>query len=190
MSENKTNYGLKEWASVVDHIGQGKQTFVVRNAFPKKDKFLLYPTFSYYTKILNKPDLLTQYFQPKYSDFVKQSSEEALKRAKEDLFVKIAYWAECDPKNIIQVKGKNKWEALEPYHIWNNEHIFNYIIDHTAFLWVLRVHKFDEPIMMGRIPGGGPPVWYKHPAEVELGKSKPVLSDKEFEKVLGDIKKI
>jgi hypothetical protein len=187
---NKTQFGLKEWASVVEHIGQGKQTFVVRNAFPKKEKFILYPTFSYYTKIMNKPELLTKFFQTQYADFVKQTSEETLKRAKDEMFVKIAYWAECEPKNIIQVKGKSKWEALEPHHMWNNNHIFDYIIDNTAFLWVLRVHKYDEPIMMGRIPGGGPPVWYKHPAEIELTKSKPVLSDAEFEKVLGEIKKI
>lgn len=185
-----TQWGLKEWASVVEHIGQGKQLFAIRNSFPKPDKFILYPTFSYYSKILNQPELLDSYFKPQFSEFVKQTSEATLRLAKEDMYVKVEYWVECDPTNILKVKGKEKWKALDSYHIWNNNHVLDYINDDTSLLWILRVHKFDEPQMLGRIPGGGPPTWYKHPVEIELTKSKPVLSDTEFYKILEKIKSI
>jgi len=41
------NRSIKEWNAIVEALGQGKQSIIIRNYNPAHEDFLLYPTWSY-----------------------------------------------------------------------------------------------------------------------------------------------
>lgn len=51
----KLSVALKEWSPVLEALGNGTQTMVVRKYAPQNQKLLLYPTFSFFTTLKRKP---------------------------------------------------------------------------------------------------------------------------------------
>lgn len=71
-----TSIALREWSAVVDALGKGTQILMLRSYVPRYSPFLLYPTFSYYTSSINRPETFETKFQPKYLQFAVMSHEE------------------------------------------------------------------------------------------------------------------
>lgn len=82
-----THKCLKEWNTIIEALGRGKQTILIRNYKTNVTEFLLYPTVSYVLK-----DGYLDSFQGKYQSFVE---ENVLPDKKEDK-VLIKYFAKLE----------------------------------------------------------------------------------------------
>ena len=101
----KTNKGFKEWDVVVEALGKGLQTILIRKNRTASKGFLLYPSYAYSLK----KDYL-QMFKEKFRPFVKKNTTPYKKRDK----IELKYFAEV--VNIIKISPKNL-SALNKYHI-------------------------------------------------------------------------
>lgn len=175
--------GYKEWSAVVDALGNGTQTVMVRSYKPRYSPFLLYPTFSY--SFSGKPEDM---FQKNYLATAIESASRTAQLGKNELQVEIRYFAEVD--KVIQV-GQDKWQQLEPFFIWSHKHILKYVnklpSKTSGFLWVVRIHRLHNPVKFARLKQGGSPAEYQHFEPVSMNDSKLVLSNSAFRKVKNEI---
>jgi len=101
-----TNICLKEWSPVIEALGTGKQTLLIRALTPRYEEFLLYPTFSFYTQYGDK---LEDKFQQNYVEMATKSGV--------TWRIKLQFLA-----NYFAILGAAKKEAL-PSHfdeIWRD----------------------------------------------------------------------
>jgi hypothetical protein len=179
MDSSHLELGYKDWSAVVDALGLGIQTVMVRSYKPRYSPFLLYPTFTYFGSVG-----AVLKFQERYREMATLSAIETVKLAKEDFFVEIKYFAALD--EAIQV-SKDNWEALEPFFIWTHKHILEYVNKPPGkapgFLWIVRTYKLPKVIRFGRLSQGGSPAEYRHLERVSIAGSTPVLADNEFRAV-------
>jgi len=170
----KINKCLKEWSATVEALGQGKQTVLIRTYKTNLKEFLLYPTVSYANK-----DNYLESFQKKYQPFVE---ENALPK-KEGNKVEIKYYATLEK---IAEKSAQSTSRLQKFYIWTPEHVKSYLRGQKAYIWALRVYELKEPVMAEPTPGA---IRYANlNEEVSLEGIKPVFGDKEFSKILKEIK--
>jgi len=159
------NKCLKEWNATLESLGQGKQTILIRNYKTNVKEFLLYPTVSYALK-----DGYLDSFQGKYHSFVNENS---LPDKKDDK-VLIKYFATLEKiveKPVLRIPSDKNY-------IWTREHVKNYMTGKTAFIWVLRVYKLQEPYWGEPTPGA---IRYANlKQQVSLEDMDPVLTDSEF----------
>lgn len=168
-----TNKCLKEWNATLESLGQGKQSILIRNYKTNVSEFLLYPTVSYASK-----DNYLESFQNKYQSFVEKNSLPE----KKDNKVSIKYFATLE--EIIE-KPISKIPS-DKYYIWTKDHVKNYMTGKTAFIWILKVYKLKKPYWAEPTPGA---IRYANlENEVSLGDMEPVLSDKQFKKIIIDLK--
>jgi hypothetical protein len=163
---------LNEWNVIIESLGQGKQTILIRNYGTNLTEFLLYPTVSYVLK-----DGYIQSFQSKYHEFVKFN--DLPKRNEEKSEVK--YFAKVE-----KVFETNSYRIgnLKNYYIWTSKHVKSYLNTRKAHVWVLRVYELESPIMAERTKG----LRYANLLEkVSLEGIKPVISDKKFLKLVSEI---
>lgn len=161
---------FKEWNAVVEALGKGKQSILIRKYRTNVDKFLLYPTVSYTVK----DDYLT-FFKEKYADFVGKNSLPDTKEGN----VEIKYYASVE--KIVEASTK-KISSFDRLHIWNKNHIKSYMGDKKGYIWVLRIYKLPEPIMASAKKAAI--TFAELDTDISLENSAPVLSDKEFENII------
>lgn len=101
-------------------------------------EFLLYPTVSY----LNNENYLES-FQDKYQEFVKENSHPCQEGQK----YQVKYYATVEA--VIE-KPTTSIGSLIDYTIWTDEHVLSYLNSNKAYVWLLRVYKLKEPVMIGR----------------------------------------
>lgn len=170
----KLNKSLKEWNAVVEALGQGKQSILVRKYSTNNKVFLLNPTLKYALK-----DNYLSNFQKKYYSFV----EKFRCPEKEKEKVAIKYFATVEE---VFEKSPNRIGSLKDNFIWNPDHIKEYLKGNKAFIWVLRVYKLDKPYMVSPTPNA---IIYANLNEfISISKSKPVLNDNEFKKILNSVR--
>lgn len=171
----KTNKCLKEWNAVIEALGQGKQTILIRKYKTSLDKFLLYPTV-HYTRKGNYLDSFKKACIP----FVEDNSIPS----KEGDKTEIKYIATVE--GVIE-KPVQKIRGLQKYFIWTTEHVKSYLNNRNANVWLLRVYTLPKPYMAEPTPG---PIRYANlKEEVSLRGIKPVLDDNEFSKIAKQILK-
>lgn len=173
-SETKSNKGFKEWNAVIEALGTGKQSILIRNYSTNIDEFLLYPTVSY----ASKNDYLDA-FQDQYHDFV----DENLLPDKKNDEILIKYFARVE-KIIERTPSRI---PSQKYYIWSRNHVNSYITSRSTFVWLLRVYLLKEP------------VWMKAKSraikfanlnkDVSLESINPVLNDSEFSAIVQNIGK-
>lgn len=170
--------GVKEWAGVVDALGTGKQSLMIRSYPCRYSQFLLYPTFNYYTSNL-RTDTLDEKFKPEFRQLARTAGQETAERAK-DHFVDLKYWAELD--EIIPLEIDASLSTLTKHFIWSVDHVEHYRASTSRGLcvWLVRVYKFPQTQPIGRV-GAGVPNYYRHPVEISTTGSKPVISDSDYE---------
>jgi restriction system protein len=164
----KTNKSLKEWNAIVEALGQGKQTILIRKYYTTLPGFLLYPTFSYALR-----DDYLDNFKEEYKQFVKENTLPK----KEGDKTEIKFYAKVEKitrKSSAQIYGLNK------YHIWHNNHVREYLKGKNGFIWILKVFKVENPYMAEIIRS----IKYANlKKEIDLSNAKPVLDNKHFSEI-------
>lgn len=168
-----TNKCLKEWNAIIEALGQGKQTVLIRSYGTALNGFLLYPSVRY----SNKVGYLDN-FQPEFKSFVENN---ALPEKEEDK-VAIKYYVIVE--KIVE-KSSSAISRLQENYIYTNEHVRKYLKGKKAIVWILRVYKLNKPFMAEPTPGAITYVNLKE--EVSLEGMVPVLNDSEFNKILDSI---
>lgn len=161
----KTNKSLKEWNAIVEALGQGLQTILIRSYPTNADGFLLYPTFSY----TMKEDYLTN-FKENFRTFVQDNALPIKKGDKTE----IKYYAKVE--KVIE-KSSRQIISLDQYHIWNNNHVKNYLLGKTGFIWLLRIYKLNESYMAEKNRGMKYANLNKY---LKISNLKPVINNKTF----------
>ena len=162
---------FKEWAYIVDALGQGLQSIILRKGgieeeggeFKLKGKrFLLLPTQFHQHQDMIKPDWL-----PKLNPAHYQLSQDK---------VKIEFYAEIVADQIIK-----EWailEKLENEHAWKREIIaerFNRW-EKSAHLLILQVYKLNTPFELEMLPQyGGCKSWIELEEDIDF-EGKPILN--------------
>ena len=159
---------LNEWNATIEALGQGKQTILIRTYGTTLNEFLLYPTVSY----VNKKDILNSFQDKKF--------------AKNNLLptgdnpYEVKYYATVE--EVID-KPSTRIGAFNKFHIWTRDHVKNYLKGNKSKIWILRVYKLDEPQMLTRSRG----MRYANVNKPVKLEGKPVIGDKEFNKLKIDI---
>ena len=160
---------LNEWNAIIEALGQGKQTILIRKYGTTLNEFLLYPTVSYALK-----DDILESFQEK--EFVKNN----LLPAGENRTYEIKYYANVE--EVID-KPSTRIGSFNKFHIWTRDHVKNFLGKKNAKIWILRVYKLDEPQMLKRSNG----MLYANVDKPVKLEGKPVISDIEFNKLKEEI---
>ena len=159
---------LNEWNATLEALGQGKQTILIRKYGTTLNEFLLYPTVSY----ANKEDILDS-FQDK--EFAKNN----LLPNGDDAY-EVKYYATVE--EVID-KPSTRIGAFNKFHIWNRDHVKNFLGERNAKIWILRVYELDEPQILKRSMG----MRYANVNKPVKLEGKPVISDSKFEKLKEEI---
>ena len=160
---------LNEWNATIEALGQGKQTILIRKYGTTLKEFILYPTVSYALK----DDVLDSFQDP---DFAKDN----LLPTGEESAYEIKYYATVE--GVIE-KPSSRIGAFNKFHIWTRDHVKDYLGRKPAQIWILRVYELDEPQMLKRNRG----MRYDNVTRPVKLEGKPVLSDREFEKLKEEI---
>lgn len=161
---------LNEWNATVEALGQGKQTILIRKYNTSLKEFLLYPTVSY----ANKDNYLDSFSDKK---FVKENTYPN----KENDKFEVKYFAKVE--KVIE-KSSGRIGTLNDFHIWTCDHVKSYLKNKKAYIWVLRVYELENPVFTKRSNGM---LYANTLEEISIDNMKPVLSDKEFDKILSKI---
>lgn len=163
----KINNCLKEWNVIIEALGQGKQTILIRSYKTKIPQFLLYPTSNYARKDL------TKIFSESSFQFVNSN---LLPFQKDDKIL-IKYFIKIE--DIIEIDLKSL-DEIEDYYLWNTKHVEEYLRGINPFIWLVRVYKLKEPKMVEKTLG----MRYARINEfIETSKSNSVLGYDEFQKI-------
>ena len=168
---NEITKCLNEWNAIIEALGQGKQTILIRKYGTTLKEFLLYPTISY----ANKDEVLNS-FQEDYKEF----ANENLLPNGENRTYEVKYYAKVD--EVIE-KSSSRIGTFNKFHIWTREHVKSYLVKKPAKIWVLRIYKLDKPQKLQRSNG----MLYANVDKPVQLEGKPVLSDAEFNKLKEDI---
>ena len=171
----KTQKFLKEWNVIVEALGSGKQSILIRPYKTSLKKFFLYPTLSY----ANNTSYLDS-FQEKHISFAKKHSSRSNNKNK----INIKYFATVD--SVLE-RSFNNLRLPEKYYIWNRSHIKSYLNGRTPFIWLLRVYKLKQPLTITQIQG--PLIFGNLHKEYSYATAEPVLNDDKFFKLSQEIKK-
>jgi len=174
----KNNKALKEWATIVKALGEGKQTILIRKRELKStyDEFFLYPTFTSQTKDKFKGQF--------HSDF--DTTMTARAKGK----VMIEFYAQIT--EACEVTKSKKLLGLDSYYIWTSSHVEDYFQktkDEKLYVIILRVFKLPKPVFI-EPSGPGSIVWVNLPRPISTQGLVPVLKDSEFKDTVERIKQI
>lgn len=158
---------LNEWNATVEALGQGKQSILIRKYNTSLKEFLLYPTVSY----ANKDNYLDSFSD---KEFVKENTYPS----KNDDGFEVKYYAKVE--KIIE-KPSGRIGTLNDYHIWTRDHVKSYLGNKKAYIWILRVYELENPVYSKRSNGM---LYANTQEEVSIDNLKPVLSNKEFNKIV------
>jgi hypothetical protein len=172
---------LKEWSPVVDALGKGIQSILIRKYPPAYNEFLLYPTYGF--SIRKRYSSL--YFQPQYHDFVKQSVESKKKEK-----TTIQFYALVNDVIKVPRTDFQKLKNIQNYYIWSSDHVLTYFSDEKfkeACIWILRIYKLPEPQSIKDL-GRGSLTYAKLPSPISTVGSTPVLDDLTFQTMKNAVK--
>lgn len=169
--ENVTK-AFKEWNAVIEALGAGKQTVLMRTYSTSIKEFLLYPTVLY----SNKKNYLTK-FKKRDQQFVEKH---AIPQKKDDQ-IEIKYYAIIE--EIIEMDN-SRIGSVDYLHIWSGKHVKSYLNKRNGFIWVIRVYRLKKSIFANKNMGM---LFANLKKGASLEGMEPVLSDKDFEDILSHI---
>ena len=163
---------LNEWNVIIEALGQGKQTILIRKYRTNINEFLLYPTIGY----ANDKYLLNM-FKENEREFV----ENNLYSIKEDKLSNVKYYATVEE---IFKKPLTDVEKYDKFHIWSTDHVKRFFfMKKEMTIWILRVYELDEPQMLKM---KGSMRFGNVDKNVKL-EGKPIISDSKFNKLKKEI---
>ena len=170
---------LKEWATVINALENGKQTVILRkggiletaSGFKvESKKFLLFPTWEHQEEKHVKPE-----FQNFLNDALKNKPKEGYNRITS--FVEV-----LDEKDI---ESKETVNALSPFHVWSDAYIeerINWMPEKPIKAVFLRTYKIPELDIPLQSDFQGCKSWVEINSNFDSGQ--PVLNDLEIESEL------
>ena len=176
---------LKEWATVVKALEQGKQTVILRkggiletaSGFKiESKKFFLFPTWEHQE---------TKYVKPEFRDFL----NEVLYKKPDKGFNKISSYAEVLYEKDIE--DKEIIDNLSSFHVWSDSYIQerrNWMPEKpmkAVFLRTVKIPEFNLPL---EPEFSGCKSWIELNSNFESGESS--LNDQEIEERLQKFKEI
>ena len=176
---------LKEWATVVKALENGKQTIILRkggiletaSGFKiESKKFLLFPTFEHQEEKNLKPEFHN------YLEEVKQNKPE-------NQHNNITSYAEIVDE--IDVSSDKKIQDLSPFHIWSDSYIEDrkrWMPEKPLKAVFLKVYKIPQIQIPLKSEYQGCKSWININEDIQGGK--PVLSDDELNSQLQKFREI
>ncbi len=178
---------FKEWAIVVDALGQGEQILILRKGGiaegrggfrPEHERFLLFPTLfhqqreSVVAKAQARHDLIAPGFPGPETLRLEFTAEVAWGR---------------------QLKNLAEAERLKGLHIWRDEVVaerFDWGRDKVLHAMAVRIRRLPQRIELPLLPGyGGCKSWIETAVDVDDSEAVPVLGDSEFRAKLAAVEK-
>ena len=132
---------LNEWNGIIEALGQGEQSILIRKYGTTLDKFLLYPTKTYATN-----DNYHKFFKKEYETFV---DDNLLPTSNDKNEYEVKYLAKVE--DILPISSKIG--RYDDYHIWNKKHVSDYFRNKKANIWLLRIYELDKPAFLSRTKG-------------------------------------
>ncbi|MGV2828135.1 DUF1802 family protein [Myxosarcina sp. GI1(2024)] len=175
---------LKEWAIAIEALESGKTIMLLRKGgiretggdFQAKYRQVwLYPTYEH-----QKPELL----EPEYA-----SAVTPVESGWHPETVRIGNYAEIT--EVLPVSDRCKIEALQNYHIWNQQAIeerLNWKSNRPLFVLLLRVYRLAQPqIIPFDKTYRGCRSWIDLVEPLSLRELTPVLDDDSYQRRVGEI---
>jgi hypothetical protein len=177
---------FKEWAIVVDALGRGEQTIILRKGGiaerrggfrPEHERFLLFPTLFHQQRESVVPAAQIRH------DTI------APGLAKPEI-LRLEFTAEV--VFVRQLHSLGDARRLRPFHIWRDEVVadrFDWGRDKSLYVMVVRIRKLPRRIELPMLPAyGGCKSWIETAEEIPVEGTVPVLSDDEFSLRLAAVK--
>lgn len=169
---------LKEWASVVEALKEGRQVLLLRKggiaerrgAFRvEQAAFSLYPTFLHQDK---------QYIRPEFHATFDRVLHEAAATGR----VRIDSYAVVE--QVVQATDLARLHKLESFHIWTPAYVdlrYQYKPENPLSGLLVRVYRLPRPVEFEETKAyRGCKSWVTLDFEVDTAGRTPVLSDGEF----------
>jgi hypothetical protein len=177
---------FKEWAIVVDALGQGEQIIILRKGGiaegrggfkMEHNEFLLFPSLFHQQRDSVIPAAQTRY------DFIAPELP-GPEEVRIDFFCKVVEWQKLDSLSTAK--------ALRGNHIWTDRTIeerFEWGLEHAIFVIAVRVFRLARPFVGPMRPQyGGCKSWIDLETEIDPRGAAPVLTEAEFAKKLSEIR--
>lgn len=176
------DYAIKDWSVVVEALGTAKQLFLIRKHQPPERPFFLYPTYTFYTV---RPKLLHKVIKTEFFDLAVESASECTELAQNEELVKLKYFA--IPDTVIRVRSASVIRRLDPFFVWQPEHVVDYMRGGTIYVWLLRTQQLAGPVLVQREGKMGSVLSAKFQKPIRVTDFKPVHSDEEYEQLKAEI---
>lgn len=170
---------FKEWAIVVDALGRGDQSLILRKGGIREGKggfgvdhseFWLFPT-----RFHQQHESVIDSAKNRCDQIVEDYNDETSVRI--EYFVRIVDW--------VRIENLNVARKLDPFHIWKPEVVedrFEWGRDQGVFAMITRVYRLPQFIRLPVLKSyGGCKSWIELEANLSSDVCEPVLSDVSFE---------
>lgn len=171
---------LKEWAVVIKALEEGEQCILFRKGgildpsfSVESSEFLLFPTFEHQTK-----EYLKDQYRDKFDELFKKRDAN-----------KVTFTSAAKVVAAKETGDKEKLYKLNKYHVYNDSFIdyrMQWNQEKPMSVLFVRAYHLDAPLTISTLPEfAGCRSWIKVNASASFGK--PVLNDKEFNKLKKEI---
>jgi hypothetical protein len=170
------NVALKEWKTVCDALGSGRQIILLRKGgiyeaageFEIEHRqFLLFPTYLH-----QKPEMLKTGEQEKVSSVSAEPAHITLEFAGEIT-------------DIIPMPKREAMDAIDDQHIWAKPLIdmrYAYRPENPLYLLVVRVYRLEHAVTIENTPAyAGCKSWVPLGDSVDVKSARPVMDETDFE---------
>ena len=171
--KKENDKALKEWGTVVEALGNGIQTLLIRRRRPAHNEFFLYPTYG--IKQTRKC------FQKQFHDIYDKAMSSKLKGK-----VEIKCYSQVE--EIIEVNDLQRLVDLSDHYIWTSSHVEEHFKEskkNKVYVVILRTFNLPEPKIVDVFLGLS---WVNLPEPISTVNCVPVLTDADFDSKINQIK--
>ena len=178
---------FKEWAITIDALARGEQIIILRKGGIHEpnlhfeiehNRFLFFPGYLH-----QNADLL----KPRYRPLLGNEQQHDPSRVTLSLYAEVTEVIELELS-----EAKSATDALEPFHIWAPGYALKRVHWkplHELNVIILRCYKTEIPTTIPVLPEySGCTSWVNLESQVPLGKMTPVISDKDFEQQVKEVR--
>lgn len=168
--------GLKEWKTVCQALGDGRQVVLLRKGgiyesageFEVQHRqFVLFPTYLH--------QKLDQLKPAEHAAFEPRSAEPS----------QVALEVAGEVTDIIQLRSRRQMDALDDQHIWAPPLIdmrFNYRPDNPLYLLLVRAYRLRAPVTIDNTPEyAGCRSWVPLEQAIDVSGASPALTDEQYQ---------
>lgn len=176
----RIDYAFKEWAVVVDALGRGEQSIILRKGGlseegagfrPEYPRFFLFPTFEHQTPEALVPEAAVRLSQ--YASLAQGPT------------IPIRYFAVLE--QWFQIPSGEVLRRIKGYHVWSQKGFEKKFLgepDKPLFLLLARVFRLPAVFELAKKQGyGGCKSWVKLEEKIPVQGAEAVLSEPAFKNI-------